>query len=124
VDRGRARQGEAALASNVPAMDPRSERWARRFDWVVLVAAALVIPVVAIEQSSPGDSLRTAATVANWAIWSVFLTEVVFMLAIVPDRWRWLRANPLDVAIVVLTPPSCPHPFGRSVSSACSACSA
>jgi hypothetical protein len=27
------------------------------------------------------------------------------MLAIVPDRGRWLRKHPLEVAIVVLTPP-------------------
>jgi len=27
------------------------------------------------------------------------------MLAVVPDRGRWLRAHPLEVAIVVLTPP-------------------
>jgi voltage-gated potassium channel len=38
-------------------------------------------------------------------IWLVFLAEMVIMLAVVPDRWRWVRKHPLDVAIVVLTPP-------------------
>jgi hypothetical protein len=32
-------------------VDERSERWERRFDWVLLTAAVLVIPVVAIEES-------------------------------------------------------------------------
>jgi voltage-gated potassium channel len=30
------------------------------------------------------------------------------MLAVVPDRGRWLRTHPLEVAIVVLTPPFLP----------------
>jgi voltage-gated potassium channel len=92
-------------------MDERGARFERRFDWIVLVAAALVIPVVAVEQSHPSDRLQTIAGIANWAIWLVFLTEVVVMLALVPDRWRWLRENPLDVAIVILTPPFLPPPL-------------
>jgi voltage-gated potassium channel len=89
-------------------VEERSQRWARRFDWIVLVAAALVIPVVVIEQADPNDTLRTVAGIANWAIWLVFLTEVIFMLSVVPNRRRWLLDNPLDVAIVVLTPPFLP----------------
>jgi voltage-gated potassium channel len=89
-------------------VDERSERWARRFDWIVLVAAALVIPVVAVEQAETSDTLKTAAGILNWAIWLVFLAEVVFMLSVVPNRRRWLLDNPLDVAIVVLTPPFLP----------------
>jgi voltage-gated potassium channel len=89
-------------------VDKRTERWARRFDWVVLVAAALVVPVIVVEQSDAGEPLSAIASVANWTIWLVFLSEVVVMLVIVPDRRRWLRENPLDVAIVVLTPPLLP----------------
>jgi voltage-gated potassium channel len=89
-------------------MDERHERWARRFDWILLVAAALVVPVVVIEQADPNATLETVAGVANWAIWLVFLFEVIFMLSVVPDRRRWLLDNPLDVAIVVLTPPFLP----------------
>ena len=89
-------------------MDEWRERWARRFDVLVLVAATLVIPVVIIEQTSTGDALKTSAAIANWVIWLVFLAEVVFMLSVVPNRKRWLLDNPLDVAIVVLTPPFLP----------------
>ena len=30
------------------------------------------------------------------------------MLAVVPDRWRWVRQHPLEVIVVVLTPPFLP----------------
>jgi voltage-gated potassium channel len=89
-------------------MNERSERIARRFEVPVLIAALLVIPVIAIEQASPGEPWRTLAAVTNWLIWLVFLAELLAMLAVVPDRWRWLRSHPLDVAIVVLTPPFMP----------------
>ena len=74
----------------------------------MLAAALLVIPVIAIEQSDVGEPWRTLAAVTNWLIWLVFAAEVVTMLALVPNRWRWLRDHPLDVAIVVLTPPFLP----------------
>jgi voltage-gated potassium channel len=86
----------------------RAERWQRWFEWLVLFAAAMVIPVIAIEESDARGSLQTLAAGVNWAIWSVFLAEVVLMLAIAPNRWRWLREHPLDIAIVVLTPPFLP----------------
>jgi voltage-gated potassium channel len=90
-------------------VDERSARWERRFELPVLLAALLVIPVIAIEQSDAGESWTTAASVANWVIWLVFAAELVTLLALAPDRWRWLRTHPLDVAIVVLTPPFAPQ---------------
>jgi voltage-gated potassium channel len=89
-------------------MDPRSERAARAFEIPILVAALLVVPVIAVEQSSLGEPWTILAGVFNWLIWLAFAAEVAVMLAIVPDRWRWLRENPLEVAIVVLTPPFLP----------------
>ena len=89
-------------------MSERVERWETRFEWVVLLAAALVVPVIAIEESDAGHSFHVIAGVANWVIWAVFLAEIVGMLTLVPDRRTWLRDHPLDVAIVVLTPPFLP----------------
>ncbi|MBN1530688.1 MAG: two pore domain potassium channel family protein, partial [Thermoleophilaceae bacterium] len=74
----------------------------------MLIAALLVIPVIAIEESSPGGPWEDIGVVANWGIWLLFLTEVVTMLAVVPDRRWWLRHHVLDVAIVILTPPVLP----------------
>ena len=89
-------------------MDERARHWARRFEIPVLVAALLVVPVMVIEQSSAGEPWRTAAAVTNWAIWIVFAVELLVPLAVADNRWRWLRTHPLDVAIVVLTPPFLP----------------
>jgi voltage-gated potassium channel len=38
----------------------------------------------------------------------MFAANLVIMLVLVPDRRRWLIQNPLDVLIVVLTPPFLP----------------
>jgi voltage-gated potassium channel len=89
-------------------MDERSRRVASAFEIPVVVAALPVIPVIAIEQSSLSDPWKTIAAVTNWIIWIVFAAELVAMLAVVPSRLRWLRDNPLEVAIVVLTPPLLP----------------
>jgi voltage-gated potassium channel len=89
-------------------VDERSERIARRFDLPVLIAALLVIPVIVIEQTDVSDSLKTVAAVLNWLIWFVFLAELVTLLVVVSDRGAWLRRHPLELAIVVLTPPFLP----------------
>lgn len=86
-------------------MDNRSERIERRLEVPALVAALLVIPVIVIEQSGLGEPWDTVGTVLNWTTWLVFLAEAVVMLSVVPDRWRWIRRHPIDVAVVVLTPP-------------------
>lgn len=89
-------------------MDERSRRVEHAFEWPILVAALLVIPVIVIEQSDLRDPWRSLAAVANWAIWIAFATELIVMLIVVPDKWNWLRRHPLEVAVVVLTPPFLP----------------
>jgi voltage-gated potassium channel len=79
-----------------------------RLEWPMLVAALLVIPAIAIEQSDVGQPWDTVAKVLNWGTWLAFLTEALLMLRVVDDRWAWLREHPLEVAIVLLTPPFLP----------------
>jgi len=74
----------------------------------MLVAALLVVPVIVIEEADVGDPWRTVATVLNWMIWVAFAIELVVMLSVVRDRWRWIRTHPLEVAIVIVTPPFLP----------------
>lgn len=88
-------------------MDARSERIARRFELPMLVAAVLVIPLLILEESDVGEPWTTVAIVLNWATWLAFLSELVVMLAVVPNRRRWLREHPVEV-VVVLTPPFLP----------------
>jgi voltage-gated potassium channel len=81
---------------------------AKRFELPILIAAVLVIPVIVLEESNVSDTWETIGGVANWAIWLVFALEVVAMLAVVPSRWKWVRENPLEIAIVLFTPPFLP----------------
>lgn len=80
----------------------------RRLERPLLVAALLTIPAIAIEQSDVAQPWDTIASVLNWVIWTAFFAEAVLMLRVVDDRWRWIREHPLEVAIIVLTPPFLP----------------
>jgi voltage-gated potassium channel len=88
-------------------VDARSERIAKRFEVPVLVAAALVIPAIVVENVA-GEPWDTLALALNWLIWSVFAAEVVVMEAVVPGKVGWLRKHPIELAIVALTPPFLP----------------
>jgi voltage-gated potassium channel len=89
-------------------VNERAQAMERRLQWPLLAAALLTIPAIVIEQSNVGEPLDTTAAVLNWTIWTAFVIEIALMLSVVDDRWRWLRDHPLDVAIVVLTPPFLP----------------
>lgn len=76
-------------------------------EWLVTAVAVLVIPSIYLETQTHGG-WHTLGTALDWVIWAVFATE--FVVRIVPSRNKlaWLRAHPLDVAIVFLTPPFAP----------------
>jgi voltage-gated potassium channel len=86
-------------------VNERSIRIADRFQVPMLIAAALVIPVIITEESHPHGALKTAATVANYVIWLAFAAEAIVMLAVVSDRRTWLREHPIEIVVVLLTPP-------------------
>jgi voltage-gated potassium channel len=74
----------------------------------LIVAALLAIPVIVMQESDLGRFWESVAAALDWGIWGAFAANLVVMLAIVPDRRRWLLDNPLDALIVVLTPPFLP----------------
>jgi voltage-gated potassium channel len=90
-----------------------SGRVVHRFEWVVLVAALAIIPVLVIEADADSAGWHTFATVANWIIWAVFFAELVFVLIVAPRKMAALRAHWLDVVVVVMTVPL----FGKFLSS-------
>jgi hypothetical protein len=75
-------------------VDERSRRAEHLLAIPVAVAALLTIPVIAIEEAATNEPWQTIGVVLNWATWLVFLAEIVIMLAVVPNRWRWLRTHP------------------------------
>ena len=86
----------------------RAERAARWLQTPLIVAALLAIPTLVAQESDLGRGWEILASVLDWSIWAVFAANLVIMLALVPDRKRWLIRNPMDVLIVVLTPPFLP----------------
>lgn len=100
--------GRRGPASNASDVDERARRLEAKFEWPMLAAAVLVIPAIVIESSDPSEPWSTVAVVLNWITWLAFATELVVMLVVVPSRWRWIRDHPLEVAVVILTPPFLP----------------
>jgi voltage-gated potassium channel len=92
-------------ASSVMSRQQRSERLTVAFEWPMLIASLLVIPTIAIENAGLGTGWTTAAKILNWLIWIAFATEFVVLLAVAPNRRHWLVKHPLELAIVLLTPP-------------------
>jgi voltage-gated potassium channel len=89
-------------------MDERSRRIERAFSPWLMAAALLVVPLLVIEESGLGKPWSTIADILNWGTWLVFLVETVVMLAVVPDKRRWLREHPVDLIIVIFSPPVLP----------------
>jgi voltage-gated potassium channel len=89
----------------------RVKRLERLFEIPVMVAALLVIPVVVLDATPSSSPWRQIAVSASWAIWLVFAAELIAYLAVVPRRWQWVRKHPLEVFIVLLTPPFLPASF-------------
>jgi voltage-gated potassium channel len=76
-----------------------------RIEPLVLLAA---LPVLVVQGSTVSPGWRHAADVADWAIWVVFLVEAAIAVAGAEDRLQWVRTHPLEVSVVVLTPPFLP----------------
>src|SRR4051794_19852281 len=98
----------AAMRHVSTRSDERAERMRQRFEIPIFVAALLLIPVVVIDETHVGHAFKVFGDVLNWTIWLAFAGELVVMLSVVPDRRRWLRAHPLELGVVVLTPPLLP----------------
>jgi voltage-gated potassium channel len=88
--------------------DERAARIEAKLEAPLLFFALLTIPVILLEHSSLGEPYDSIAYVMNWSIWLAFVAEVVIMLSVVENRWAWVRSHPLDIAIIVLTPPFLP----------------
>jgi voltage-gated potassium channel len=86
-------------------MDANTKRWEKRFSVPVIVAGLITIPLLIASLHKLDQPWSTIVAVANALAWGVFAAELVVMLIVVPNRWAWLRTHPLEVAVVVLTPP-------------------
>jgi voltage-gated potassium channel len=84
------------------------EHWSERLRWPMVVAALAALPVIVLDESRLGAPWDAIAHGANWLSWLAFSVELVVLLALAPQRRRWLVHHPLELGIVLLTPPFLP----------------
>ncbi len=75
----------------------------------MLIASALVLPAMLLQDKRLGQPWETIGDSLNWITWFAFAFELVILLAVAPNRWEWIKQHPLEVAIVLLTPPFFPE---------------
>jgi voltage-gated potassium channel len=73
-----------------------------------MVAAVLTLPSVILGETVDAGAVSDIAMVLNWGTWLVFAFNLALMLALVPDRLKYLRHHPIDAIVVFLTPPILP----------------
>jgi voltage-gated potassium channel len=86
--------------------ESQRERVERYLEGTVIAAALVTIPLTYYQATGVTG---TTISIADWAIWIVFLVEYLIMMVIVGDRWAYTRNNWLMVAVVVVTFPALPH---------------
>lgn len=77
----------------------------------MIIAAALTLPSLILLETRETGFLYDLSVVLNWGTWLAFLFELIVMLAVVPNRWKYIKHHPIEIAIVVLTPPVLPAGF-------------
>ena len=98
-------QGDSTAETQAASRAERVGKWLRV---PLIVAALLAIPTIIVQESDIGGIWEILAAILDWCIWAMFAANLIIMLSVVPDRRRWLIDNPIDVLIVVLTPPFLP----------------
>ena len=68
----------------------------------------MVIAALVIEESDLGEPWETVGVILNWGTWLAFAVEAAVMIWVTPKPLDWLKRNPIDAAIVILTPPFLP----------------
>lgn len=87
---------------------PRARRAQELMNAPLMIAALLTLPSVVLSETTESGLVSDLAMVLNWGTWLVFAFNLALMLALVPDRRKYLRHHPIDVIVVFLTPPVLP----------------
>lgn len=96
-----------SASHRLPNGDP-VQRVQDKLEWPVVIAALLTIPIIFIQESHAGEPWRAIGQILNWLTWGIFLIEVITILVLTDRRARWIREHPIDLAVVLLTPPFAP----------------
>jgi len=85
-----------------------SDRLQRAFEGAVLVGALATIPLTVLLEHETTTWVR----VLDWVVWAVFLLEYSGMVVVSSDRAAYIRHNPLNLAVIVISYPGLPTLFG------------
>jgi voltage-gated potassium channel len=86
-------------------MNERSTNLERKLEIPMIIAAILTLPALLLEDGSKTGTWHNIGYIGGAATWAVFLAGAILMFSVADSRWHWVRNHPLDIAIVVLTPP-------------------
>jgi voltage-gated potassium channel len=75
----------------------------------VVVGALATIPLTLVGEKISAEKW---VQIADWAVWAIFLLEYVAMVVVAPDRTAYIKRNPLNLAVIVLSYPGLPAMFG------------
>ncbi len=86
-----------------------SNKLVRTLEGMVLAGALATIPLTVLGEENP--RLVWVQT-ADWVVWAIFFLEYAVMVATSSERALYIRRNPLNLAVVVLSYPHLPIVFG------------
>ena len=84
-------------------------RLSRILEAFVLVGALATIPLTVIGEANPNVMWVQPA---EWAVWAIFLLEYIAMVAFTPERAVYIKRNPLNLGVIILSYPHFPTVFG------------
>jgi voltage-gated potassium channel len=71
----------------------------------MITAAILTLPFLLLQDDHRRGPWHTIGTAGSYLVWAAFVFEAAVMLTVVRHKRQWLRDHPLELAIIVLTPP-------------------
>lgn len=88
-----------------PTTDAWREAWEARTEWPLLAVAVLFLAGYAwpiLDPTLDDGRWRAACALTTLVAWILFAIDYVARLALARQRWRFLRRNVLDLAVIVL----------------------
>ncbi len=89
------------LAGVGPDDTPAARGWQRRLHWPMIGVALLSIPAYIFDSAEPGAIGHRAAIAIDVAIVLAFTLELVWMLRLTREPFRYLAGNWLNVVVIV-----------------------
>ncbi|HEY1175003.1 MAG TPA: ion channel [Phytomonospora sp.] len=86
--------------------EPRLAHWEQRTRWILTTLAVVFLVAYAIPVLWPGipEWVKTGAVVVDLGVWAAFAADYVARLVIARNKRAFVRANLIDLAIVLLPP--------------------